>query len=726
MSLPTAQTLEIEWDGVSFTDVTTYLEQRFPVEAHFGRMSATGDVESATLTFTLDNRDGSFTPGNPVSAYWPNVVKGKRVRWKVTGGDTTTRTEFIGYIQGFEPGFVDGGISGAVVTVTAADRFTVATRPMDDQGVEQARLDSAVAGKVFDAWPLTERSGSQSLRNVGTSSGAQAATVYWPGKDPNNGTLDGGAATLSTPDAGLLASASLVMQPASAVGPVLVCPISCPSVGSIQFWFRTTELPTSSTVLMQGFDSTGEMTFKLGLNPSGSSVNLGAYDASGTLLREFAGGVNDGEWRHVWLEASTSGNPGSHFVTWTEAKRNVYYSLLLSGAGGDITIEGTKTIVIGGAMRPHQPGTQKQCPTVEFAQVIVTEKTMDPDSFGYGKRGVATYARDTLTDRVPEVSGYGFSDTSVVTINGTSDPVLCPPDFAGNTVTQVLQEVARTVGGVAWVKPDGTVEFRCPDQIRPGTPDLTVDVEADADGTLSLAASVDTRPTRVTVSSPFGDVLVTSGAAQEVPESIDTCASSALQARNAGELVLAYGDSLRIPQVTVNLATATNSLWTSVYGLYPGARVRVSGLSTTVLGWSYADYYLQGWTKRTIASEDGASDGFWVDLDLEPAWTIAEVSTARTAAASGAMTATAGTISGTSTGTLVVTTGSGPALSNDAGDYPCDFDWNGERVTVTAAPASASSPQTLTVTARGVAPSVARTHGAGETFGVWDSGKVGI
>jgi hypothetical protein len=38
---------------------------------------------------------------------------------------------------------------------------------------------------------------------------------------------------------------------------------------------------------------------------------------------------------------------------------------------------------------------------------------------------------------------------------------------------------------------------------------------------------------------------------------------------------------------------------------------------------------------------------------------------------------------------------------------------------VSAAPASATSPQTLTITARGVAPSVARVHAAGEPVDVW-------
>ena len=61
-------------------------------------------------------------------------------------------------------------------------------------------------------------------------------------------------------------------------------------------------------------------------------------------------------------------------------------------------------------------------------------------------------------------------------------------------------------------------------------------------------------------------------------------------------------------------------------------------------------------------------------------------------------------------------------MSTSAGDYPLDLDINGERVTVTSAPAGSTSPQTVTIT-RGVAPTVARAHGAGEAVDVWNAAR---
>jgi hypothetical protein len=64
-------------------------------------------------------------------------------------------------------------------------------------------------------------------------------------------------------------------------------------------------------------------------------------------------------------------------------------------------------------------------------------------------------------------------------------------------------------------------------------------------------------------------------------------------------------------------------------------------------------------------------------------------------------------------------------LSTSAGDYPLDLDLNGERVTITSAPAGGTSPRTVTVT-RGVAPTVARAHSAGEAIDVWNAARIAL
>ena len=70
---------------------------------------------------------------------------------------------------------------------------------------------------------------------------------------------------------------------------------------------------------------------------------------------------------------------------------------------------------------------------------------------------------------------------------------------------------------------------------------------------------------------------------------------------------------------------------------------------------------------------------------------------------------------------------SGESWSTSSADYPLDVDWNGERCTINAAPsAPTGEAQTLTITTRGVAPTVARVHASNEPVEVWHSAAVTI
>jgi hypothetical protein len=152
-----------------------------------------------------------------------------------------------------------------------------------------------------------------------------------------------------------------------------------------------------------------------------------------------------------------------------------------------------------------------------------------------------------------------------------------------------------------------------------------------------------------------------------------------------------------------------------------GDRVRLTNLISTQFGRTYLDTYVQGW------SESLNAQGYTFTFDLDAADIPSEAkfddaTYGRFAAGDGVLTLTS-TI--TSSDTSISVTSTGLPLTVLAGSYPMDLDLNGERVTVASAPASATSPQTLTVT-RGVAPSIARAHTAGEAVEVYLSGKFAL
>lgn len=156
-----------------------------------------------------------------------------------------------------------------------------------------------------------------------------------------------------------------------------------------------------------------------------------------------------------------------------------------------------------------------------------------------------------------------------------------------------------------------------------------------------------------------------------------------------------------------------------MWALRLGGRVRYNTVPTQHFGVSYMDGYVEGW------KEEIAVDGYVVTFDLSAAdappeakWT--DSTYGRFCWGDGVATVTGGTAVGsTGNGTLIITTSSGPTLSTSAGDYPLQLDWNGECVTITSAPASSTSPQTVTITARGQNGTVARSHSTGEAVDIW-------
>jgi hypothetical protein len=152
-----------------------------------------------------------------------------------------------------------------------------------------------------------------------------------------------------------------------------------------------------------------------------------------------------------------------------------------------------------------------------------------------------------------------------------------------------------------------------------------------------------------------------------------------------------------------------------------GDRVRLTNLISTQFGRTYLDTYVQGW------SESLNAQGYTFTFDLDAADVPSEAkfddaTYGRFAAGDGVLTLTS-TIADSDVSISVTSTGL--PLTVLAGSYPLDLDLNGERITVASAPASATSPQTLTVT-RGVAPSIARAHTAGAAVEVYLAGKFAL
>ena len=147
--LPDSTTIEIEFTDAVWTDVTSLVNVGAgAITRKVGRSTQLDTISAGSLSFTLDNPAGAFTPDNALSTYYPNVVEGKRVRWKVTEA-SITYTRFLGYITQWVPE-IDGA-SASTVNVNATDALGhLSTRQVWSLPETEIRYDSPLVYYTLD------------------------------------------------------------------------------------------------------------------------------------------------------------------------------------------------------------------------------------------------------------------------------------------------------------------------------------------------------------------------------------------------------------------------------------------------------------------------------------------------------------------------------------------------------------------------------------------------
>lgn len=696
--------LEIDW-GSGYVDVTAFLplDDGYPVTIDRGRSTPYDDNSPAEIGLYLRNGDGRFTPDNPLSPYYPNVKEGAQLRFSVTkaAAGLSSNRRFVGFIASLEPSTPGGVLANSLVKVAATDVWArLVNRTIAADVIEQATASGATPTDLF---PLDDEEG---LRNLGAGA-PQRGTVV-----PDATGAGSLSWSTSADDGDVLIDGQVSFSPTqSQAGSCLRLPVQMSSGAGVHLLMKVGDPPSSTVTLFQLFRSTGTRSLDLRYTAAG---HLEIFDDSGIVdLTSFAIPADS------WFTVSVTPNlsfPGNAVLTY----RNGSTTTTVGASGGHpIDTSNIAYIVVGGDMNPLVPGSNNRCAEMTLGGVYV------------GLAAAAlTYLYPSSTDaaaRFSELADYAanYGIAPATAQLGTTSPTVGRTLTSHRNLADLLAELAHTIAGNVFVARDGTLSLDLPDHARPTAITATITLEADdVAETDQWVRSAATSPTRVTASSPYtGEVTAMDAAAEASgavrPTEVTTCAISTTQALAAAQYVLNQADGLSLRGLDVELGTAANLAVWNLCNLEVGQRIRVAGVPTSIYGWSRVDAYVQGWketwTDRTVT----------FSLETTPA-NVSEArwDTARWAATPGSMTVTSGTAVGTTaTGTAVVTTSGGaPPLTTAAGAYPCDFDWLGERVTVTSAPASSVSPQTVTITARGVAPSVARAHAAGEAWDVADPG----
>lgn len=690
--LPT-MVVEIEFTAGVWTDVSSRINlARNEVTHQFGRSGKSDDGQPGTFSVVLENMDGALTPDNPTSAYFPNVVPGKRVRWTVAG---TVR--FLGTVTSFDPSYSSGVSPGdAVVAVAAKDGLgTLADVTLPSL---RALTLPALATNLSAYWPFTDPAATPPglVSALTTAGGANVAPAvlpgWWRAAGPANLTC-GYASELAYPDGETWAQVS---APAGTTSRYQSrAPINTlGATASLAGWFKVTRTT--------GYDS---LTITVGASP-----DTGPNDMSLIL------GNNAG----VAVAPRVTGHAG--VVGFTDTLPH-HFALACSAGGAVLYIDGI-AVVSNSDVVGFSGGT----PSVFIDLVTDTPGPIGfyVSALGYWQRtlsaadvaalmGASTLAgpQQQTLERVTSIAAAAGLSAALADGAATHGKVHGQQATAGKTGLAALQTVVRGDTRLVWDNA-GTVTVRTVD--HPATVSVTLDAEADLDGSPTWQRSDQTRYSQVTASSPTaGEVVLSDAAARSNTASVETALASVVDVQSVGQRLISEGRDakLRLAQLNVDLVTAQNSISTALLALVLGDRVRVSNLPTEILGWSYQDGYVLG------VKESVGIDHYRVTLDLEPAdappdGTFDDATYGRFGVDG---VTTVGVL--TSSGTTVVITSAGTPFTTVAGSYPMDVDINGERVTLNNPPGGGTSPQTFTGVTRGVAPSVARAHTAGEPVDVW-------
>lgn len=724
--------------GNTWVDVTGSVELGdAALEETFGASGQFADVAASTVSFQLDNVDGAFTPDNPASPHYGRLTEGAAMRWiassYINSAGLIRSRWMTGEITSLLPAFPGDVAAWSRVIVSGVDLLARLERhELRDVLTEQTLYDNAQALWLLDD-PLGSEVAAESSRYTvdPLTPAGNVAQIGWSG---GNGLAFDGLPTL--------ALNGDIEAPRGWLTGTLPGGYTM-----VELWFTITadalHTGVSETpILFASTTGTGETrTIYL--------TDAGRLRQNGSLAESKV--VTDGQVHHVLylydptfnvlgleLDGSSFSSPplGSAQPAVTGATIHVggYGDVNLSGFANPVAWPGTISRVAVGnnadraAWRQHYAlGTTMQETTRQRIARLLSFLGGNPVS--------------ALADSpaYPMSGGYRWlTALSSGAVDKFSDVIVGPQETQGKSVLAALQEVMRLEGGRMWthqlddratgvtrVDPtsDSVIVFGGRGTYRPAAVALTLDVEGDLDGQPKLERNARGQVAIVTASARTRAVTVTDTAIRSrignVSAQVAVPAAAQLELLFMAQDRIAQTAQVRLRLVGLSIDPATGptaardapfahvqfgTRWAPLLALSHGDRLRLVGLPVKQLGFGQIDGYFVGAT--VMHSIGGSRYQLRFSAADMPAESLIGDDLYGRAAADGDLKLNAG-ITASATSMQVKFTSVG--LSVDSGDYPLDLDVAGERVTVAAAPAGATSPQTVSI-ARAVGVTAARAH----------------
>ncbi len=658
---PTAGMVEIEFTAGVWTDVSADVEWQLAVSlSPIGRSSPFGTTQPRTMTVTLDNARGQYTPlrqvladGVTVNGNYPNIVPRKRIRYSYFVG-ATKYVRFVGNIKSWSP-LMDNAFR-PVMQIVAADgldrlsRLTLAGGPPVEY----------LADSPTFLYSLTDPSGV--FYAVDYQGGASA--VVAPGATPPSfGSVGPGAGNGT--GANFTGTDALTNNV-----------ISTTANRTFETWINFSSFGTIGTTIMVG-----------------SNVFSLFVDTTGFLYGQFLPNavLQLNTWYHlVYTKATT------------------FYQLYINGV---LTLTGTDIPAFppGELLHPLSFGnTQLTAGNASFTMGYVAHYGVVLSGARVSAHYLAGsgYQGDTIDVRLQRILALVGMTSADWNLDVGIAKIGAYPQVSKD-VCNYGQDLAITEGGgsVFYAAPDGRIRFANRNFRKPGTPAMILDAVTDLDGFTYVPTLDDTNIINtVNVARNNGistmSVQSWSNAASIVLYGVSSDDITSYATTDLDALELAQYDvvsqaipGFRLPQISLNIATAsTAGLYATMAGLEIGSHIQITNTNPAAAPTQQLNLIVEGW------SETATDETVVITFDTSAA-DIAYPALYDTASYSSGSATLNATITAAATTLAIATVGL--AFTTNAAMYPLKIKILEEVIVLNSAPSGGTSPQTFTGVTRG-------------------------
>lgn len=623
------------------------------VTRSWGRTDAFSDAAPGTFSFTLDNRDGKYTPGY-VTGIAPVVLplaKGMGVSWELNGQIRSGR------IRSVVPIFPsEGKPDAARVRVTVDDVLAIAARTT----VESLGQSMVVGSSPYFHWSLEDDAVSEFAEE---DSGRLALRLRRDSTPPIFGRpgVEGYSSKqvelVSAPAASALVSGDL--SPVSYAGT---------SLG----WWSFVVTPPTSGLFSANFYRTA------GISSLTSSVFFDTTAGSG------------GTWciAGVGIGYTTTDVPVVPGVP-----THISFGGTLSGFTSTFTLYVNG--VLAGSRSNSSAGSYSPQPTAVDISLANSKSSAFISNLSHTPNRVDGYAAIAGTEAERLIALSSTVPALVLdTLPSDLGTDLLGPQGSGS-VLDLMNEVIRGEQGHLYSVSSGTLlapveKVVVRSRTRPTAVTATFDVATDIIGAPDMGYDTTNTVSSATVSGPHAQATVYDKALEAVVGTANTSASLAFSSvvalRSFGEdrLIRGISSGVDVFSIVVNARSTTVSRWADMLAMTPGLRYRITGLPTAQLGFSQWD----GWFLGASELHDQENNLFTLHFERTlPATGVFDTDRFM----SGGETSLSAGINSSVTSMSVATIGARMSTT----DLPYKVQVDNEIVNVTAA--SGATPQVLTI-----------------------------